>query len=70
MAMEPGARIEIDPEMEARVLRVGEEYLDELMLGREPDPEKYVRAHPDLREGLEAHLKLVALLHRYGPNMV
>ncbi len=68
MAREPGTRVEIDPELEARVFRVAEEYVDALLRGESPEREAYLRAHPDLRDDLEVHLKLVDLLHRFGKH--
>ncbi len=40
VAREPGTRVDIDPGLEARVLRVGEEYLDALLRGEAPDGEE------------------------------
>jgi serine/threonine protein kinase/tetratricopeptide (TPR) repeat protein len=48
----------------AAVIRILENYLDELEHGHTPHPDELIARHPDLASGLRPHLKQLEVLHR------
>ena len=56
--------IEFDPELNARTMRVLQQYLAQLERGDAPPPDELVARHPDLAEPLRAYLVSLNFLHR------